>query len=150
MREAVAPIEHELVELSVEIVSAYVAHNALSPTDLPKLIADVYAALSGLGTPDAVEIVETQKPAVSIRKSITPDFIICLEDGKQFKSLKRHLRTTYNMSPEEYRSKWNLPSDYPMVAPDYSARRSALAKTNGLGRKPAEPARKPGKAARAA
>ncbi|MDR3471267.1 MAG: MucR family transcriptional regulator [Devosia sp.] len=96
--------------------------------------------LRGLGAPVAVEVLEAQKPAVSIRKSVTPDFLICLEDGKQFKSLKRHLRTTYEMSPDEYRAKWNLPSDYPMVAPNYSARRSVLAKSNGLGRsKAAEP-----------
>jgi predicted transcriptional regulator len=149
MSEPVAQVEHELIELSAEIVSAYVTHNALSPADLPKLIADVHMALKGLGAPVAVEIAETQKPAVSIRKSVTPDFIVCLEDGMKFKSLKRHLRTTYNMSPEEYRAKWNLPADYPMVARNYSARRSALAKTNGLGRKTAEPARKPGETAAA-
>lgn len=135
MNEPVSRPKPGLIELCVEIVSAYVSHNALSPADLPKLIGEVYSALRRLTMPVVVELVETLKPAVSIRKSVTPDFIICLEDGKQFKSLKRHLRTTYEMSPDEYRSKWSLPSDYPMVAPNYSARRSALAKTNGLGRK---------------
>ncbi len=122
----------------------------MSPSDLPKLIADVYGALKSLNGPAPAEAVEELKPAVSIRKSITPDFLICLEDGKKFKSLKRHLRTTYNLSPADYREKWNLPADYPMVAPNYSATRSALAKSNGLGRKaakPVAPARKPRKAA---
>jgi len=150
MSEPVARTEQDFVELSVEIVSAYVTHNALSVADLPKLIADVYAALKELGRPSVVEAVEAQKPAVSVRKSVTPDFLICLEDGKPFKSLKRHLRTTYDLSPEEYRAKWGLPSDYPMVAPNYSATRSALAKSNGLGRRaeePAAPVRKTRKAA---
>jgi predicted transcriptional regulator len=127
--------DNDLIELSAEIVCAYVSHNALSPTDLPKLIAEVHTALNGLHSADAPEPVEELKPAVPVRKSVSPDFIICLEDGKKFKSLKRHLRTHYNMSPEEYREKWGLPADYPMVAPNYSATRSRLAKDNGLGRK---------------
>ncbi|WDR06431.1 MucR family transcriptional regulator [Devosia rhodophyticola] len=129
--------ESDLIELSTEIVSAYVSHNAMSPADLPKLIAEVHAALRALRNNEAAVVVEDLKPAVPVRKSVAPDYIICLEDGKKFKSLKRHLRTHYNLSPEEYREKWGLPSDYPMVAPSYSATRSKLAKDNGLGRKAA-------------
>lgn len=125
----------DLVEFSSEIVAAYVSNNAVAPSDLPKLIAEVHTALKGLSKEEAAEPVEEKKPAVPIRKSVTPDYIICLEDGKKFKSLKRHLRTHYNLSPEEYREKWGLPADYPMVAPSYSATRSKLAKANGLGRK---------------
>ena len=127
--------ESDLIELSTDIVSAYVSHNAVSPTDLPKLIAEVHGALRALQTNEAPLPVEELKPAVPVRKSVAADFIICLEDGKKFKSLKRHLRTHYNLSPEEYREKWGLPADYPMVAPNYSATRSKLAKDNGLGRK---------------
>ncbi|WP_108462217.1 MucR family transcriptional regulator [Devosia naphthalenivorans] len=129
--------EQELIELSTEIVAAYVSHNALSPSDLPKLIAEVHGALRSLSSNEAPVAVEELKPAVPIRKSVAADYIICLEDGKKFKSLKRHLRTHYNLSPEEYREKWGLPADYPMVAPSYSATRSKLAKDNGLGRKAA-------------
>lgn len=125
----------DLVEFSTEIVSAYVSHNAISPTDLPRLIADVHAALKTLSSDEAAAPVEEKKPAVPVRRSVTADYIVCLEDGKKFKSLKRHLRTHYNLSPEEYREKWGLPADYPMVAPSYSATRSKLAKDNGLGRK---------------
>jgi predicted transcriptional regulator len=125
----------ELVELSADIVSAYVSHNSVSPTDLTRLIADVHGALRALRTNEAPVVVEDLKPAVPVRKSVAADYIICLEDGKKFKSLKRHLRTHYNLSPEEYREKWGLPADYPMVAPNYSATRSKLAKDNGLGRK---------------
>ncbi|UYN99670.1 MAG: MucR family transcriptional regulator [Devosia sp.] len=125
----------ELIELSTDIVSAYVSHNAVSPADLPKLIADVHGALRALQNNEVPAPVEELKPAVPVRKSVAADFIICLEDGKKFKSLKRHLRTHYNLSPEEYREKWGLPADYPMVAPSYSATRSKLAKDNGLGRK---------------
>lgn len=127
--------DKELVGLSADIVAAYVGHNALSVTDLPKLIADVHTALTRLKsmTPPAgpVEL----KPAVPIKRSITPDYLVCLEDGKKFKSLKRHLRTHYDLSPEQYREKWGLPPDYPMVAPNYSATRSRLARDNGLGLK---------------
>lgn len=130
-------IDNDLIDLSADIVSAYVSHNALSVTDLPKLINDVHNALKNLQSPVAAEPVEELKPAVPVRKSVHPDFIICLEDGKKFKSLKRHLRTHYHLSPEEYREKWGLPNDYPMVAPNYSATRSRLAKDNGLGRKAA-------------
>lgn len=130
-----AAADADLVELSTEIVCAYVSHNALSPNDLPKLISEIHTALRGLKAGEAVEPQEERKPAVPVRKSVAPDYIICLEDGKKFKSLKRHLRTHYNLSPEEYREKWGLPTDYPMVAPNYSATRSRLAKDNGLGRK---------------
>jgi predicted transcriptional regulator len=130
----------DLIDLSADIVCAYVSHNALSVGDLPKLIADVHTALRGLHSAGAVEPVEELRPAVPVKKSISADYLVCLEDGKKFKSLKRHLRTHYNLSPEEYREKWSLPSDYPMVAPNYSATRSRLAKDNGLGRK-AAPAR---------
>ena len=129
--------DNDLIDLSADIVCAYVSHNALSVTDLPKLIADVHSALRGLGANAVAEPAEELKPAVPVKKSIAADYIICLEDGKKFKSLKRHLRTHYNLSPEEYREKWGLPADYPMVAPNYSATRSRLAKDNGLGRKAA-------------
>jgi predicted transcriptional regulator len=130
----------DLVELSADIVCAYVSHNALSPTDLPRLIAEVHVALKGLRSNIVQEPAEELRPAVPVRKSIAPDYIICLEDGKKFKSLKRHLRTHYDLSPEEYREKWGLAADYPMVAPNYSATRSRLAKDNGLGRKAPVPA----------
>lgn len=130
-----ATTDHELVELSADIVSAYVGHNALSVADLPKLISDVHAALRNLKSNGAAAAPVELKPAVPIRKSIAPDYLICLEDGKKFKSLKRHLRTHYDLSPEQYREKWGLPADYPMVAPNYSETRSRLAKDNGLGRK---------------
>ncbi|TIU13665.1 MAG: MucR family transcriptional regulator, partial [Mesorhizobium sp.] len=118
----------DIVSIAADIVAAYVSNNPLPVGELPKLIGDIHAALQGIGTP-ATEPVVKQEPAVSIRKSLTPDFIICLEDGKKFKSLKRHLATHYNLSPEEYRQKWKLPSDYPMVAPSYAATRSAMAKS---------------------
>jgi predicted transcriptional regulator len=121
------------VELAADIVSAYVSNNSVSPSELTSLIQNVYMALSQVDVEIVEEPVEPQKPAISIKKSITPDFIICLEDGKKFKSLKRHLRTQYDMTPEEYREKWGLPSDYPMVAPNYAVARSALAKQMGLG-----------------
>ena len=132
---AFATADADLIELSTEIVSAYVSHNAVSPGDLPKLIAEVHGALRALQTNEVPAPVEELKPAVPVRKSVANDYIICLEDGKKFKSLKRHLRTHYNLSPEEYREKWGLPADYPMVAPSSSATRSKLAKDNGLGRK---------------
>ena len=125
--------EAELIELSSEIVAAYVGHNALSVADLPKLIADVYTALKSLGSGQAVVAAEPPKPAVTVRRSVTPEHLTCLEDGKKFKSLKRHLRTRYDMSPEEYREKWGLAADYPMVAPNYAKQRSQLARKMGLG-----------------
>lgn len=124
------------IERAAEIAAAYVSHNALSPTDLPALIKSVHTALLGLHTTAAPAVAtDTRGPAVSIKKSITPDYLICLEDGKKFKSLKRHLMTDFGMTPDQYRAKWNLPSDYPMVAPAYSERRSKLAKSIGLGLK---------------
>ncbi|MBX9619199.1 MucR family transcriptional regulator [Candidatus Raskinella chloraquaticus] len=122
-----------LIELAADIVSAYVSKNPLSPSDLTGLIGDVYAALRRTTTGESPVSTEPLKPAVSLKKSITADYIICLEDGKKFKSLKRHLRTHYNLSPEQYREKWGLPSDYPMVAPNYAQARSQLAKKMGLG-----------------
>lgn len=127
--------DSSLVELSTEIVCAYVSHNAVSAGELPQLIADVHRALADLGGATPAAPTEELKPAVPVRKSVTPDYIVCLEDGKKFKSLKRHLRTHYDLSPEDYRERWGLPADYPMVAPNYSATRSRLAKVNGLGRK---------------
>ena len=121
------------IELAADIVSAYVSNNSVAASDLPSLIGDVHGALLRVSTGVTEVPAEAPKPAVSVKKSVTPDHIICLEDGKKFKSLKRHLRTQYNMSPEEYREKWGLPSDYPMVAPNYAAARSNLAKQMGLG-----------------
>ncbi len=126
--------ELDLTSLTADIVSAYVAHNAISGEKLPDFIGSVYGALSRASTQGVEPPKEELKPAVSIKKSVTPDYIICLEDGKKFKSLKRHLRSQYDMSPEEYREKWGLAHDYPMVAPSYAAARSDLAKNMGLGR----------------
>ncbi len=123
-----------MIELTAEIVSAYVSNNPVSTLDLPNLIAEVHGALGRLGGGATVSA-EKQKPAVSPKKSIFDDYIICLEDGKKFKSLKRHLRTHYDLSPEQYREKWGLSHDYPMVAPNYAAARSKLAREMGLGRK---------------
>jgi predicted transcriptional regulator len=123
----------DLIELAAEIVSAYVSNNSVPAAELPALINEVYMALTQVGTPIAEVSTEPLKPAVSVKKSVHTDYIICLEDGKKFKSLKRHLRTQYNMSPEQYREKWGLPADYPMVAPNYAAARSRLAKEMGLG-----------------
>jgi predicted transcriptional regulator len=124
-----------LMELTAEVVAAYVSNNSLPVTDLPGLIADVYGALGSTKTKVVEAEVEKPKPAVPVKKSVTDDYIICLEDGKKFKSLKRHLMTHYSLSPEEYRDKWDLASDYPMVAPNYAAARSRLAKQMGLGHK---------------
>ncbi|MCB8821430.1 MucR family transcriptional regulator [Microvirga rosea] len=121
------------VELAADIVSAYVSNNSVPAADLPLLLNSVHAALTKTAQGIVEEPQTALSPAVPVKKSITPDFIICLEDGKKFKSLKRHLRTTYNMTPEQYRAKWELPRDYPMVAPNYAKARSELAKTMGLG-----------------
>ncbi len=121
------------IALTAEIVSAYVSNNSVPAGDLPALISQVHSALSRVST-GVVEVTsDPLKPAVPVKKSVHPDFIICLEDGKKFKSLKRHLRTQYEMTPEQYREKWALPADYPMVAPNYAAARSQLAKQMGLG-----------------
>jgi len=121
------------IELTAEIVSAYVSNNPVPAADMPGLINQVHSALTRISGGQADAQPEPLKPAVSVKKSITPDHIVCLEDGKKFKSLKRHLRTQYNMTPEQYRDKWGLPPDYPMVAPNYAAARSQLAKQMGLG-----------------
>lgn len=125
----------ELIALTASIVSAYVSRNNVQTGDLPGVIAITHAALVGLGGPSAPVAAEPPVPAVPIRKSVTPDAIICLEDGRAFKTLKRHLSTSYGMTPDQYRSKWSLPADYPMVAPNYAESRSAMAKAIGLGRK---------------
>lgn len=128
----------DMISLSADLVAAYVSNNPLPVSDLPGLIAATHAALLGLGK-DAQPIPEKLVPAVSIKKSITPDAIICLEDGRAFKSLKRHLSVKYDLTPEQYRAKWGLPPDYPMTAPNYAEARSQLAKSLGLGRKAAKP-----------
>ncbi len=125
----------ELLEIAADIVSAYVSHNELQAERLPELIESVYASVEGLANTDLdIEIGPRPEPAVPIADSLTDDYLICLEDGQQFQSLKRHLRVKYNMTPEAYREKWGLPRDYPMVAPNYAKRRSALAKKTGLGK----------------
>ena len=124
-----------LITLTSDIVAAHVSNNSVSVEDLPALITNVYGALSGLGQ-EAPVVEKMPEPAVSIRASVKPDHIVCLEDGKKLKMLKRHLMTHYNLTPEQYRQRWNLPADYPMVAPNYAAKRRELAKKIGLGRKP--------------
>jgi predicted transcriptional regulator len=123
----------DLVGLTADIISAYVSNNTVGREDLASIIADVHDALSRASQRTGGVEREELKPAVTPKKSVTADYIVCLEDGKKFKSLKRHLRTHYNLSPEEYREKWGLPHDYPMVAPNYAAARSQLAKQMGLG-----------------
>jgi predicted transcriptional regulator len=129
----------DLTEMTAEIAAAYVSNNNVARTDLAALIAGIHSSLGSLGAPKAPPAPAPLVPAVPIKKSITPDYIICLEDGKQFKALKGHL-TRLGMTPQDYRSKWGLPSDYPMVAATYAARRSELAQSMGLGRKKFEPA----------
>lgn len=124
-----------MLELTTQVVSAYVGNNPIAASDLSSLIQDVHTALHGLQAPPPEPEPEKPVPAVSIRKSLKDDYLICLEDGKKFKSLKRHLKTHYDLSPEQYREKWGLPADYPMVAPNYAKERSRLAKKMGLGRK---------------
>ena len=128
------PRSSELMALTTDIVASHVSNNTVAITDLPSLIQQVYAALSGLGNAPAAAAARPH-PAVPIKKSVMPEYIVCLEDGKKLKMLKRHLQTRYNMSPEEYRERWGLPSDYPMVAPAYAQQRSDLAKKIGLGTK---------------
>ena len=136
----------EITTLTAEIVGAYVGHHTVAASDLPDLITTVGRELAGLGQALAEPEEEKPTPAVPIKRSVTPDHIICLEDGKKLKMLKRHLKTRYDMTPDEYRERWGLKDDYPMVAPNYAAQRSDLAKKIGLGRKP-EP-EKPAKASR--
>ena len=126
---------HELVELTADIVSAYVSNNSVASADLPSLIDETFSALKQAAEKEVQPTKADLTPAVPIKKSVTPDYIICLDDGKQFKSLKRHIRTHYNLTPEEYREKWGLSYDYPMVAPNYAKARSAMAKKFGFGRK---------------
>ncbi len=125
----------DLLGLTAEIVSAHVSNNPVAVTDLPTLIQDVYRTLTNIGQP-APTAPERPQPAVPIKKSITPEYLICLEDGKKLKMLKRHLKTSFNLTPDQYRERWGLPSDYPMVAPNYTKHRSSLAKRIGLGTKP--------------
>jgi predicted transcriptional regulator len=127
--------QENLIELTAEIVAAYVSTNTIASGDLAGLINQVHSALHRTSTGSVEPEQEPLKPAVAAKKSVTPDYIVCLEDGKKFKSLKRHLRTHYDLTPEEYRAKWGLPTDYPMVAPNYAKARSALAKEMGLGQK---------------
>ena len=123
----------DLLKLVSEIVASYVSNNPVPVSDLPAMIRSVHATLGGLTGSSAIDAVTTQKPAVPVKKSITPEFLVCLEDGKKLKMLKRYLRARYKMSPDEYRQRWNLPPDYPMVAPNYARQRSRLAKEIGLG-----------------
>src|SRR5436309_10256457 len=136
MAEPAAPraAEDDLLRMTAEVVSAYVSNNTLATGQLADVIQAVYNSLRGLEGQAVEAPVEPLRPAVPIRKSVTPEFLICLEDGKKLKMLKRHLRSTYNLTPDEYRAKWNLPPDYPMVAPNYVEQRSEFAKKLGLGR----------------
>jgi len=128
-------LKETLITLTSDIVAAHLSNNDVAVEDVPQLITNVFGALSGLGNaPEEAEV--RPEPAVSVRASIKPDYIVCLEDGKKLKMLKRYLRTNYDMTPEEYRARWNLPADYPMVAPNYAEKRRDLAKKIGLGRKP--------------
>lgn len=128
------PSANELLELTAEIVAAHVSNNTITTGDIPQLIQDVYTALGTVGT--SSPNVERPRPSVPIKKSVFPDYIICLEDGKKLKMLKRHLKTAYDMTPDKYRERWGLGPDYPMVAPNYAKHRSTLAKKIGLGTKP--------------
>lgn len=130
-------MKETLITLTSDIVAAHVSNNDVAVDDVPSLITNVYSALSGLNDPQSVEEARPD-PAVSVRASVKPDYIVCLEDGKKLKMLKRYLRTNYNMTPEEYRARWDLPADYPMVAPNYADKRRELAKKIGLGRKPGQ------------
>ena len=122
-----------LIELTAEIVSAYVSNNSVAAGDIPALINQVHMALSQVSEGGGEAVAEPLRPAIPVKRSVNADYIVCLDDGKKFKSLKRHLRTQYGMTPEQYREKWGLPADYPMVAPNYAAARSQLAKQMGLG-----------------
>ncbi len=135
MQDLEIEMKETLITLTSDIVAAHVSNNDVDVADLPSLITNVYNALANLGEKVEVEVPKPQ-PAVAIRNSIKPDYIVCLEDGKKLKMLKRYLRTNYNMTPEEYRARWDLAADYPMVAPNYAEKRRELAKKIGLGRKP--------------
>jgi predicted transcriptional regulator len=135
MNESPARSTDMLIELTADVVAAYVSNNPVPVSELPNLIADIHAALGRVGGASEQVPVDKQKPAVNPKRSVHDDYIVCLEDGKKFKSLKRHLMTHYNLTPDQYREKWGLDSSYPMVAPNYAAARSQLAKKMGLGRK---------------
>lgn len=135
MEQSATDMSETLITLTSDIVAAHVSNNSVAVDEVPTLIHNIYNALAGLGTV-ASEPELPPEPAVSVRSSVKPDYIICLEDGKKLKMLKRHLMTHYNMTPDEYRARWNLPADYPMVAPNYAEKRRELAKKIGLGRKP--------------
>ncbi|MBO39903.1 MAG: transcriptional regulator [Rhodospirillaceae bacterium] len=128
----------KILKMTVEIVAAYVSHNDVNSALVPDIINNIYSSLNSLNTQSSKKPTEALKPAISIRRSITPEYIVCLEDGKKLKMLKRHLRASYGMSPDDYRTKWGLPLDYPMVAPNYAEQRSNFAKKIGLGRKKGE------------
>ncbi len=132
----------DTLDMTADIVSAFVGNNSVPASELPSLIQSVYQALNNISSGEETKVEAPKEPAVSVKKSISADYIVCLEDGRKFKSLKRHLRTKYGMSPEEYRAKWNLPKDYPMVAPAYAKARSDLAKQMGLGQGGRQVARK--------
>jgi len=136
--------QNELLVLTANIVSSHVSNNPVSGDSLTKIIREVYETLSTVGGSAETKL-ERPGPAVPIKKSVTPDYVICLEDGKKLKMLKRHLSTAYNMTPEQYRERWNLPADYPMVAPNYAKKRSALARKIGLGTRPRRKSRSNGK-----
>ena len=134
MNEHLGSKQDNMIALVSKIVAGYVSHNNVPPNEITSLVNTVHQALLSIsGGTDYIH--RTQEPAIAVKKSITPDYLICLEDGKKFKSLKRHLKSTYGMTPEDYRAKWHLPSDYPMVAPSYSEKRSQLANKMGLGQK---------------
>ena len=136
MNETVSkPSREELVRLTSNIVSAYLSKNTVGSTNLPEVISSVYTALANVDQVNGDSGIPSARPSVPVKKSIMPDYLVCLEDGKKLKMLKRHLRTSYNLTPDEYRAKWGLPSDYPMVAPNYAVQRSDFAKKIGLGRK---------------
>ena len=128
----------QILKMTVEIVAAYVGHNDVNSALIPEVINNIYSSLNSLNSQSSKKVTEVFKPAISIRRSVTPDYIVCLEDGKKLKMLKRHLRASYGMSPDDYRAKWGLPLDYPMVAPNYAEQRSNFAKKIGLGRKKGE------------
>jgi predicted transcriptional regulator len=140
--EAAYPL-HEMASLTTEIVAAFVGNNAIAPPDLPNLITSVFTALDSLARPEAPVPAQRPEPAVPIKKSIQQDYLVCLEDGKRVKTLKRYLSTRYGMTPDDYRQRWGLPRDYPMVSPAYNEMRSAMAKRIGLGRKKPAPAPEP-------
>ncbi len=145
MSEIESDMRETLITLTSDIVAAHVSNNSVSVNDVPQLISNVYSALAGL-SPAAPAAVASQEPAVSVRASVKKDYIVCLEDGKKLKMLKRHLMTHYGMTPDDYRAKWGLPADYPMVAPAYAETRRELAKKIGLGRKPGQKRGRPKKA----